>query len=466
MKYKLARVLIIFSLVGFSISSVPQITPASAAGGPGAFDTTFSSTGISLGLIGAAAQFTSIKIDSSGRILAGGSATLGGQQKSILARFQPNGSLDTSFGTNGYTVFSLGTNDEILSIAIDSLGRIVTGGISVIGGSEVFVLARFTANGSLDTSFGVNGSNTSTPGTDDLITSVQIDATGEIFAAGDANFGGSPRGVVAKYTASGILDTSFGTGGYSASPAGVDYQFSSLVLENSGDVVAGGYSYTTGHRAFTLTRLLPNGNIDTSFATNGYDYTTPGTRDGISSLALDSLGNIVAAGYATLAGNVHLTVARYLSSGLLDTSFGTGGFNTTTVGSGDYFNSVAIDSSGKIISAGSANIAGQTTFAVARYNSDGSIDSTFGTNGVSTLTPGSNDYFWSLAIDSSGRILAGGTATVGGVGDYALVRYLSTNAQPVQATYPLQQSKITGISPESAISYGKLCGTSKKYLCK
>jgi uncharacterized delta-60 repeat protein len=131
---------------------------------------------------------------------------------------------------------------------------------------------------------------------------------------------------------------------------------------------------------------------------------------------LDTQGRIIAGGGATLAPLDKFTLARYTSSGILDTSFGKEGLTTTTIGTSDSIFSIALDSQGKIIAGGAAVIGGVQQFALARYTSTGVLDTSFGTSGFTTKIIGTNDAILSIALDSQERIIAGGGATIGGPG--------------------------------------------------
>ena len=429
-----------------------------ASNSQGTYDTTFATNGLALGIQGTVTQFQAMKFDSSGRIVAGGFIESGSQYRFIVARFLANGSLDTTFGTSGYTILSPGTDDFIYTLAIDSSGRIVVGGVATIG-SYSFALARLTPTGSLDSTFGTNGFNTTTLGTNDSIQSIAIDSSGRIIVGGNSTIGGVPKFTLARYTPNGAIDTSFATNGYNTTSPGTNDSINSIAFDGSGNIVAGGTATVGGVTGFAVARYTSNGALDTSFGTNGFNTTTRGTGDYIASIAIDASGRIVAGGNSTIGGNNVFTVARYLSNGSVDSTFGTNGFNTTTPGTSDYINSIALDSSGKIVGAGSATLGGATVTAVARYTSNGALDSTFGTNGINTSTPGTNDYFWVVAIDSSGNILAGGTATIAGAQGYEIARYLGgapalsltpSNSGSTSAPPPVQQSKIISLTPLSA----------------
>jgi uncharacterized delta-60 repeat protein len=363
----------------------------------------------------------SIALQSDGKILIGGQAQIT-RLVGVIFRLNSNGTLDTAFGTGGMVTISLGSigaNAGGLTVQPD--GKIVA---SVSG---VFVsrgdVTRLNANGSVDTSFGTNGI-ASIPG---LAPSgpIVLQPDGKILVAGrefgsgllarlnssgqlDSSFGNSGVAVllapasqlavlssgqiltssasapvqgVARYNSNGTIDRNFGSLGQAAStdsPA-------SLAVQTNGAILAAGMSITgvaaptifTGNpTGFGIMRFNSSGGIDTTFGTKGGVITSfPGMNiGGVAATALQSNGDIVAAGNAGFAPSNQsqftssFALARYLSGGQLDTTFGSGGRVTTSFGSTDvsFISAMAIQSDGKIVVAGETGDA-VGNIAVARY---------------------------------------------------------------------------------------------------
>jgi uncharacterized delta-60 repeat protein len=192
--------------------------------------------------------------------------------------------------------------------------------------------------------------------------------------------------------------------------------------------VAGGANLVVTQFDFALVRYNSNGSLDSTFG-NGGKATTDfnGGLDAASSMAIQTDGKIVLAGFAT-AGDPHMALVRYNSNGTLDTTFGTGGKLVTDInGTRDFANAVAIQSDGKIVAAGSTLVPvfSFVMFALARYNTDGSLDSTFGSGGRVTTQvvfgDGEDDEIFALAIQPDGKILAAGEANF--AQDFGMVRY-------------------------------------------
>ena len=156
--------------------------------------------------------------------------------------------------------------------------------------------------------------------------------------------------------------------------------------------------------------VAADGDLDTTFGTGGKVTTAIGSDDAASSVALQSDGKIVAAGYSFIASSYDFALVRYDADGTPDTSFGTGGEVTTEVGSGnDRAFSVAIDSDGKIVVAGYSRGSTDDDFALVRYDADGTPDTTFDGDGKVTTEVGSgHDRAFSVAIESDGKIVAAG----------------------------------------------------------
>jgi uncharacterized delta-60 repeat protein len=184
-----------------------------------------------------------------------------------------------------------------------------------------------------------------------------------------------------------------------------------------------------------LARYNSNGTLDASFGTGGTVTTDfAGFNDEASSVAVQPDGKIVVAGQAGpyVNRNFDFALARYNSNGTLDASFGTSGKATTDfAGSSDQPSSLALQGDGKIVVAGQTFVGGVHDFAVARYNSNGTLDTSFGTSGKATTDfAGSDDRPSSVAVQPDGNIVVAGQADIGGRFDFALARYVGSTVLP------------------------------------
>jgi len=278
------------------------------------------------------------------------------------------------------------------------------------------------APGSLDTTFGAGGKvTTSFSGSADM-NALVVQPDGKLVAAGwDASqsaFG------LARYNTNGSHDSTFGTGGTVSTPIGVDtYGASALVLQSDGKLVAAGDAWKdTVDADFAVVRYNANGSLDTAFGTGGKVTTSFGSEeDDAYALVVQPDGKLVAAGVVFNGVRWDFALARYNTDGSLDTTFGTGGKVTTPVGSaGDYVNALVFQSDGKLVAAGNTE-ASTRDFVVVRYNATGTLDTTFGTGGKVTTAVGTgDDVAFALALQPDGNLVAGGYAANAGTDAFAV----------------------------------------------
>jgi uncharacterized delta-60 repeat protein len=309
-----------------------------------------------------------------------------------VTRYNSDGSFDTSFGTGGKVAPSqLGTS-LAYGIVVQPDGKIVASG----DGSE-FGLARLGSGGSLDPSFGVAGKATASFGSsvDLQAHSLVIQSDGKLVVAGSADNAGQNDFALVRYNIDGSLDATFGSGGEVTTDfaSGTDVAFS-VTLQADGKIVAAGVTQDmAGAENLALARYNADGSLDATFGTGGRVTTDIGTLEHAESVKIQSDGKIVVAGYTFVGPGADFVLLRYNSDGSLDSSFGSGGKVVTDLGSDrDEADSLVIQADGKIVVAGSTGSGSGSDFAVARYNSDGSLDTSFGAgvvlNGPAFFTEG------------------------------------------------------------------------------
>jgi uncharacterized delta-60 repeat protein len=262
-------------------------------------------------------------------------------------------------------------------MALQSDGKIVVTGYSQNSSFPYdydFALARYNSNGSPDPGFGINGKVTTPIGTNnDTPRSVAIQNDGKIVVAGYSVFEGDMFFAVARYNNDGNLDSGFGNDGKLTTTFGNDGDYAlSTALQPDGKIVVAGFSYNwnTGlNRDIALARYNNDGSLDPGFGSGGLITTAFGVEDEEAfSVAIQSDGKILAAGYSENSNNIDFAMVRYLTNGTLDPGFGTGGKITTAIGSGlDEGHSLAIQSDGKIVLAGISFNGTDNDFAVVRY---------------------------------------------------------------------------------------------------
>jgi uncharacterized delta-60 repeat protein len=371
-----------------------------------------------------------VTVQADGKLVVAGGANSG----FAVARYNSNGSLDTSFGASGKVTTDFGgLFQRATSVALQLDGKIVVAGGSVINEINDFAVARYNSNGSLDASFGTGGKViTDIEGVSAQAYSVAVQQDGKIVVAGAANLDGGYNFELVRYSSNGILDASFGTGGKVTTDFGLlDQGFSyaqgySLALQQDGKILLAGQAYIGAGNDFALARYNSNGTLDIGFGTGGKVITDFGTNnDGASSMALQPDGKIVAAGLA----RSRFALVRYNSWGTPDTTFGTGGKVTTSIGGlNDQASQVVLQGDGKILVAGRTYVAGPNFTgnfhsALLRYTSWGTLDTSFGTAGTVTMIfGGDSDGVSSIAVQPDGKIVVSGGGTANGQNSVALAR--------------------------------------------
>lgn len=367
-----------------------------------------------------------------GKIVAAGSANVSpGKFGFALARYNPDGSLDPSFGKRGKvtTGFFLGEGAGIAALVLQPDGKIVAGGRIAPG--TAFALARYKPDGSLDASFGRTGKvTTDFFGGENNLAALVLQPDGKIVAGGSVTppSGGVLRFALARYNGDGTLDASFGTGGEVTTELGRGSSgISAVALIPSGKIVAGGW----WRGNFALARYNQDGRLDTSFGTRGIVATDFfGRGDSISDLALQRDGEIVVGGGATPPNSPDAGVfalARYQPDGKLDPDFGVKGKVTTDfLGRDESVWAVALQPDGRLVAVGAVtrpNGRPSGLFALARYTFDGHLDPGFGVGGE--VWTGFRGESGANAVDlqPNGKIVAAGSTASRRGGEFPLWSY-------------------------------------------
>jgi uncharacterized delta-60 repeat protein len=463
------------------------LMPASVWGGAGDLDPSFGSGGVVTTVIGTGMQLDThagaVALQPDGKIVAAGYST---EPRVALARYMPDGSLDTSFGSGGIVTTRMG----MLFSGASALALQTDGNIVVVGtalnyqpcgpvGSPLTVsnlfLARYTPDGSLDASFGLSGGTVATviPCTDVDASDGAVQADGKIVTAGTLSNRSTPSVfVLARYTSDGGIDDSFGSGGMVTTAIGnLNSRATAIVLQPDGQIVVAGYSEGESRYAhFALARYAPDGSLDASFGSGGTVTSAIGSSAShVSGIALQSDGKIVAVGSAyDASSNSGFALARYTHDGSLDPSFGNGGIVTTTIGqygAGGF--AVALQPNAKIVVTGFGYdpAAGHgIAFALARYTPDGSLDVGFGNGGIVTTAVGSLATATAVALQPDGGIVAAG----GRFGSWALARYLGytcTSAprlcRTAEKSYFLMRNRSDSIKDKLLWKWSKGASTSQ-----
>jgi len=369
-----------------------------------------------------------------------------------VARYSANGSLDTTFGTNGTTIFQVsGLGTFVEDGIVDASGRIlIVGGTLDSAENERAFLLRLLANGSLDNSFGTNGVvitnyNTTMAA---FASSVLLQSNGSIVIAGavfrdEANSQFVGNYALARYNTSGVLDTTFGSSGVTISDFDTNRAeiIFSLNLQSDGKLIAAGNSFLDNGANTNpddddviAARYNVNGSLDTAFGVNGLgtvNFTNQSTFVSDSKLQAD--GKIVIAGDIFDAVSDDFLIVRLNADGSVDNTFDTDGIVTTNfIGSDDGIQegvAVNILADGKLLIIGDVNNSTTSTdfIGIARYLTNGTLDSSFRDDGQFLFQ--SDNAFLSDAIIVSGDLLAAGSNTTGSSSsdDFYLAKFLLSN---------------------------------------
>lgn len=349
------------------------------------------------------------------------------QRTPVIMRYNANGSLDATFGTGGIVHTDIAGSPRV---ALQTDGKLVVGGTL----SGAFALERYASNGTVDNTFGVNGIATASEVENGsiLFGDLAIQQDGKIVVVGTWETGGHTYpALVARFNENGTLDEDFGIKAFADGdfPDGMQHYLNGVAIPLDGKIVMSGdmMSYE-GNGSIILGRLTTEADpwLDPTFGGNGQGtVVTPLTyfSHGQGAITIQADGKIVIAGATTDLNNndsQNLVVARYTSDGLLDTTFGGSGIVIADFGLHESGNALAIQSDGKIVVAGQSWGGAPSGFLLVRYNSNGTLDTTFGDAGKVIENFGSNTALaMGVAIQPDGKILVSGARD----GDTVLARY-------------------------------------------
>jgi uncharacterized delta-60 repeat protein len=379
----------------------------------------------------------SIYVDNNGNIYVTGYSNRGGNPDMVIWKYNSIGTLDSSFGNNGIIVHHNAAGGFAMdygnSIYVDSNGNIYVTGHSWNGSNFDMVIWGCNSIGSID---GIVVHNNAAGGnSDDYGYSIYVDNTGNIYVTGSSmNRNSNFDMVIWKYNSSGSLDSSFNSTGTTPGiivhhdAAGGDYHDggTSIYVDNTGKIyVTGSSTNRNGNDDMVIWKYNRDGSLDTSFNRTGFvvhDNAAGGnSHDYGYSIYVDNTGNIYVTGRSwNSSGNYDMVIWKYNRDGSLDTSFNRTGFVVHDNAAGSYLNdssdsgnSIYVDNAGRIYVTGfSTNSYGDSDMVIWRYNRDGTLDSSFGNNGIvlhhSAAGGLGSDGGYSMYVDSTGKIYVTG----------------------------------------------------------
>jgi uncharacterized delta-60 repeat protein len=419
-----------------SITGTPinQVDPA--------FDSSFGNNGIVTTNFGKANQVANaVAVQTDGKIVVAGGTTdvfstndLTPTSDILLARYNADGSLDNTFGNGGKVITSFGQGPTAAhALVIDGNGRILVAGTF----NNDFALARYNPNGTLDMTFGNGGMATESYKDPLLATGVKLQPDGKIVVGGFTNTGGNDDYAVARFNANGTLDAGF-SGGLVVTnlTPNANNEAYALTIQNDGKIILAGFAGApseTQTDRYGVVRYNTDGTLDDSFGNGGIvttDYQPSGSDEGYSVLVQPD-GKIVVGGGSFNRYDIFVLL-RYNPDGSLDNSFGQGGIAATQIEPADSeINGIALMSDGRIVAAGAAAIDNlfptfTNQFALARYNADGSLDTSFGSEGilVTSLGNGRTAGAFGVALQPDGSVVAVGNVNDGTGNNFAVARFL------------------------------------------
>jgi uncharacterized delta-60 repeat protein len=404
----------------------------------GDLDPAFGTNGLVTRNVYDADNFSDVAVFSDGSIVAVGTAFTGQDFDVVLAKYDSDGNIVDEFGTGGIVTTDFGNGDNDSGAAIHPLPNnqfLIVGNVFNPITNTDFLLAKYNADGSLDTNFGVGGRVIEPLSTgSDYAVAVGIQTnTGRIIVAGTSN---TSIGLAA-YTANGQLDPSFGNDGIMTEHLHSHMQHArDLVIDGNRIFVGGSVA-----DQFFLARYTGNGFPDPNFANGGLITLdlTPGA-DELQAIKVQSDGKVVLGGYVESGltdGSRDIVLVRFSSAGVPDSDFG-----IVTLDLGGQFlpgneelRDLVIQNDQKIIATGATDFFNNNlNFMIARFMPDGSLDPTFGANGyVYTDFVSNADRVFGAHLSGGSLVVVGRTEN-GVLGDLALARYITQPSIPAPST--------------------------------
>lgn len=355
-------------------------------------------------------------IQADGKIVFAGYTSDGSVPSFFTTRYSDAG-IDATFGTQGKVVQQLGSYSVAFSTAIQTDGKIVVAGYANVADVNNIAITRYLSNGSPDTGFGDNGVVLTTGESGYYADDMVLQSDGKIVVVGSAS-ASQVETLAARYTSDGVPDTGFGSDGVTLTVIGSQASSTQVVMQADSKILTSGYAIIDGIPHGVLARYDSAGSLDMDGFNPLEGYLTQLVPDASSTemfgCALQSNGKSIALLHATigdLSGVCFL--ARYNTDGTLDTSFGTDGFAGIDEGNMKHGSAIAIDANDKIVVVGYMleNESDYSAF-IARYLADGSgLDTTFGDQGTIIAEIGSNLMATFVTIQADGRIIVTGVNT-------------------------------------------------------
>lgn len=409
---------LLFNLLFIALIALPA---RFFAQNPGTLDPTFGNDGVVIFDNGNLDLFTNVAIQDDQKIVAIGMTYDANFYSSAQAyRFLPDGSLDMTFATDGVFTLSLNYEANVYGLLIKDDGKILMAGSTTDYNDYRILIIQLNSDGSLDENFGVNGvvvqkvSPIEEGYFEDFGYAVAMQDNNILVAGTMKTLDYFNAPVVVRFTEYGELDATFGDGGVANIPViETENDFDCLVVQADGKIVASGhYAVDMLQFAMLVVRFNADGTIDNTFGEDGKFIQTYGADAEGFGIALNENNDIVVAGFAaTPEYNFNMLLMKLETEGALDPDFGDNGFVISDMGNYDVGAAVQIQEDGKILVAGGTGegAPGDVEMAVWRYLENGSLDMTFGLDGMATVQISERvDEALGMALQSDGKIVIAG----------------------------------------------------------
>lgn len=375
-----------------------------------------------------------------GKVIVSGITRYQNHNLLSITRLRANGQFDDTFGDHGNVVLTLNTlygNYPVETIVLEN-GKLLVGGYSFTGNQYSYpLLLRLNGNGSIDSTFGVNGISIGSENASISIEAMALQSDGKIVLAGYKNDAFSAF----RYLENGQIDSTFGTNGVSTlQVSGVSMSYArDIAIQPDGKIVLDGFYYNSDAVSNGLVvRMLPNGAFDNSFGDHGVRIFAQGTgHNFVNALALQSDGKILCGGHYWMA-NVPLTygfmVVRFNTDGSLDNTYGNNGYAMAQIvqNGENYALDMAISSLGKTYLSGYTVVGATVDAAVTSFNTDGTLNTSFHNLGTTSLDiNGQEEYPESIHLQEDGNILLGGYTYVSSAAEYMLMRVIADQGNAI-----------------------------------
>lgn len=353
-----------------------------------------------------------------------------------LIRCLADGTLDSSFGDHGKVITPLGRISRGRKVLLQPDGKLIAGAEVVMQNYPELALLRYLPDGSLDDSFGIHGRVTLDLGVTSHLVAIRLLSDGKILLAAQTVTGNTTRMTLARYLPSGAPDLTFDGEGLAEFSDTASFTLNDMIVQNDGKIVVAG----ARNDRLTVWRFLPHGEIDTSFNSTGRAE-SPLANSSAEAIVFqqggvaifDSPSRILVTGSARTGNQTSLLLSRLTLDGKWDTTFGSAGTVLTSIESYTVGRDLLVESA-RLLRPTHIIVAADTRrdannrygLAIFKFTMDGTLESSFGQNGITLTYPGASSSYVNAMVLSNGRLtLAGYAANDARGSDIALVRFLS-----------------------------------------